>query len=181
MDKPRVTSILKESNLIDFSMVRQDIMERAQVFGNACHKATELQDLGTLNTDSLDPAIIPHFNGWKQFIKDYNLTFTPDEIEHRLISKKYGFGGTPDRWHTERGLLVDIKSSTSMLPATAIQTAAYQILIEENTGIRIKQRLGVQLTEKGYKIKVYNDRADKAVFLNCLNIYRWKQRKGLLK
>ena len=179
MNEPRVTTILKESNLLDFSMVRQDIMARAQNFGHVVHKITELWDLGTLNIDSVDPAAVLCFEGWKKFRKDFGLSFKPEEIEHRLTSK-LGFSGTPDRWHTEKGILVDIKSSSSMLPAVAIQTAAYQILIEENTGIKIKKRIGVQLTEKGYKIEPYDDRADRAVFLSCLNVYRWKQRHNML-
>jgi len=184
MIKPRVTGIMQAEGLIDFSMVRQDIMERAQVFGTAVHKAAELWDLGTLDINNLDPAIVPYLEGWKNFLKDYGLTFTPEEIEHRLVSKRYGFGGTPDRWHTEKGLLVDIKSTTAMYPATAIQTMAYQMLIEESLKIKIKKRIGVQLTGepgKGYKIAPYKDTSDKSVFLSCLNVYRWKQRKGLIK
>ena len=184
MNEPRVTSILQENKLIDFSMVRKDIMERACTFGSACHKATELHDLGTLDIDSLDPAIVPYLEGWKNFLKDYGLTFTPEEIEQRLVSKRHGFTGAPDRWHTKKGLLIDIKSTTAMYPATAIQTMAYQMLIEETLKIKIKKRIGVQLTGqpgKGYKIAPYKDTSDKSVFLSCLNVYRWKQRKGLIK
>ena len=180
MDKPRTTNILKAAGLIDFSMVRQDIMKRACAFGNAVHKATELDDLGTLDTTTVDPPVVPYLEGWRKFKKDYNLHFEPHEIEHRLISKKYGFNGTPDRWFTPKGILIDIKSSTSMMPATAIQTMSYQMLIEENFKIKIKKRLGVQLTEKGYKISPYKDSTDKAVFLACLHVFNWKKRYNLL-
>ena len=184
MNEPRVTGIMQAEGLIDFSMVRQDIMERAQVFGQAAHKACELWDLGTLDINSLDPAIVPYLEGWKNFLKDYDLTFTPEEIEHRLISKRYGFTGAPDRWHTEKGWLIDIKSTTAMYPATAIQTMAYQMLIEENLKIKIKKRIGVQLTGQpglGYKIAPYKKKTDKSIFLSCLNVYRWKQTEGLIK
>lgn len=187
MDKPRTTNILKAAGLIDFSMVRQDIMERACAFGSAVHKATELDDLHTLNIDTVSEPILPYLEGWRQFKKDYNLTFSPSEIEHRMVSKKYGFNGTPDRWHTQKGILVDIKSSTVMYQSTSIQTMAYQMLVEENFGIKITKRLGVQLLGiatpggKFYRIEPYTEKSDKAVFLSCLNIFNWKKRKGTLK
>ena len=177
---PRVTGILQAAGLIDFSMVRQDVMERAQLFGTAVHKTTQLWDLKKLDINSLDPSLLPYLEGWKKFLKDYDLEFTENEIEHSLESKRYGFRGTPDRWHTIKCLLPDIKTSTQMYVATAVQTAAYQILIEENMGIKIKERLGVQLTEKGYKVEPYKDSSDKAMFLSCLSIYNWKQRHNML-
>jgi len=182
MNEPRVTSILQAAGLLDFSMVRKDIMERAQVFGTAAHLAAQLDDLHTLDIDSVDSSIMGYLESWRKFCKDYGLTFTPEEIEQRLVSKRYGFAGSPDRWHTEKGLLVDIKTSTVMSAATKLQTAAYQILIEENMGIKIKERLGVQLTENGYKIAPpYNDKSDKPAFLSFLYGYNWKKKEGYIK
>ena len=181
-NKPRVTAILQEAGLLDFSMVRPDIMGRAQVFGTAAHRAAQLDDLHTLDMNSVDRSIMGYLESWRKFCKDYGLTFTPEEIEYSLVSKKYGFRGTPDRWHTEKGLLVDIKTSTVMSAATKLQTAAYQILIEENIGIKIKKRMGVQLTENGYKIAPpYNDKSDKPAFLSFLYGYNWKKREGYIK
>jgi hypothetical protein len=173
---PRVTEILRGAGLIDFSMVPASIMAPAQRFGSAVHKATELCDKGTLDIDILSEPLIPYLDGWKKFITDYNITIKPDEIERQFISKIWGFKGTPDRWPLvgNKRTLIDLKSSTSMYPATAIQTAAYQILLEEN-GIKIQQRWGVQLNNKGtYKIEVYKKISDRTVFLSALNIYKWK-------
>ena len=180
MDKPRVTNILKTAGLINFDMVPKDILERACAFGSAVHLATQLDDLGTLDIDTVDSSIMGYLESWRKFCKDYDLSFTKDEIEHRLESK-YGFNGTPDRWHTQKGILVDLKSSVAMYPSTEIQTMAYSMLVEENYKIKIKQRLGVQLTEKCYKVIPYTDKSDRAVFLSCLNIFNWKKMRGLLK
>lgn len=182
MDKPRVTGILKAAGLIDFSMVPQGIMERAQSFGTAVHLTTELYDKGTLDMDSLDPSLVPYLDGWKKFLKDYNITIKPDEMEKQFESKRYGFKGSPDRWPEIAGKItvVDIKTSTQMYAATAVQTMAYQMLLEEN-GVKPKERKGVQLTGDGlYKIEPYTDSSDKSVFLSALNLYRFKQRKGML-
>jgi CRISPR/Cas system-associated exonuclease Cas4 (RecB family) len=174
-----VTEILRSEGFIDFSMVPAEIMERAQIFGTALHKATELWDKNDLDITTLSAPLIPYLEAWRKFIKDFNITIKPDEIERHLTSKKLGFQGTPDRFTVINGkiTIVDLKSSTSMYPATEIQTAAYQILVEENTGLKVSQRWGVQLTEKGtYKIEPYKDPTDRSVFLSALNIYNWKRR-----
>jgi len=98
------------------------------------------------------------------------------------VSKRYGFKGSPDRWPEIKGKItvVDIKTSTQMYVATEVQTMAYQMLLEEN-GVKPKERKGVQLTGDGlYKIEPYTDSSDKSVFLSALNLYRFKQRKGML-
>jgi len=175
----RVTEALQSAGLIDFSRVREDIMERAQAFGTAAHKACELHDKGSLNFASLSGPLIPYLEGWKKFLKDYNITIDPNEMEKRFVSKKWGFSGTPDRWPLigRKRTVVDIKTCTVMYAPTAIQTAGYQILLEE-TGIKIHQRWGVQLNEKGtYKVEPYTDPADRTVFLSCLNVCKWKGRK----
>ena len=182
---PRVTQILQVAGLVNFDMVKEDVLRRACAFGSAVHKACELWDSKILNivefvNNPKTKPLVPYLESWKQFLKDYDLSFEPEEIENRLISEKYGFGGMPDRWHRKKGILPDIKTSTQMYPSTAIQTMAYQMLVEENYKIKIKKRLGVQLTEKGYKISPYTDSSDKAVFLACLHVFNWKKRYNLL-
>lgn len=176
---PRVTGILKAEGFIDFSKVSPELMEAAQLFGTALHKATELWDKNDLDLSTLSAPLIPYLEGWRKFIKDFHIVIKPEEIERHLISKKWGFQGTPDRYPVIGGkvTIIDLKSSTSMYPSTAIQTAAYQILVEENTGLIVKQRWGVQLNDKGtYKIEPYTSATDKSVFLSALNVFNWKAR-----
>jgi hypothetical protein len=175
----RVTEILRSAGLINFDMVRPDVMERAQVFGTAVHKATELDDLGVLNMNTVHASIVPYLEAWRAFCKDFNLTFTQDEIEQRLVSEKKNFTGMPDRIKKERKLLLDIKSGSVIAPSIYAQLGGYQILAEENN-IRIKESLCVQLTAEGYKIYPVNDSSNKAVFLSALNIYNFKKRHKML-
>jgi len=176
---PRVTEILRSEGLSDFSMVPMSIMEPAQKFGTAVHKATELWDKETLDVSILSEPLVPYLNGWKKFLSDFNGIFiVPEFIEKSFISKKWGFRGTPDRivLIDKKTILVDIKTSTGMYPSTSVQTAAYQILVEENTGLRIKERWGIQLNEQGeYKITPYTKISDRTVFLSALNLYKWKK------
>lgn len=179
---PRVTEILKGAGLSDFSRVPIDILEASQHFGTAVHLACQLWDLKTLDIDVLSEPLIPRLEAWKKFIKDYKVIILPEEIEKQFISEKYGFKGTPDRWPIIRNkrTLIDLKSSDTMYPSTEIQTAGYQILLEEN-GIKIHQRWGVQLRENGtYKIEPYKEILDRSIFLSALNLYNWKKRRNLL-
>ena len=177
---PSVTEILQEGGFIDLSAVRPDVLEAARNFGNAVHKMAELWDKGTLEMLTLDPQLLPYLEGLKKFEKDYELSFEPDEIEQHLFSKVWHFAGTPDRFKKNRGLLIDFKSGT-MQPATKLQTAGYDVLIEENLRIKIKERLGVQLLPGDYKVYPYKDRTDKIVFLGAVNGYYFKQKHNLLK
>lgn len=181
---PRVTEVLRTEGISDFSHVPQDIMDRAQKFGNAVHKMTELWDKGILNIDILDKNLVPYLEAWKKFKTDYKIYIAPDDdIEKHFVSKKWGFCGTPDRivYVGQKLTLIDIKSSTSMYASTELQTAAYQILVEENSTCKVNQRWGVQLKEDGsYKVEPYTEISDKTVFLSALNLYNWKKRKGLL-
>jgi hypothetical protein len=175
---PRVTEILRNAGLIDLSFVKKDILERAQKFGSAVHKATELDDLGILNTEILSGPLLPYLEGWRKFRKDFNLNFSRDEIEKHLVSTKWGFQGTPDRIARADNILVDIKTTSGVYPSTAIQCAAYVLLAEEG-GIKIKKQFCVQLKEGTYSVTPYNDPSDKSVFLSALNLYNWKKKHNL--
>lgn len=179
---PRVTDILKGAGLIDFSYVPGKVMIPAQEFGTAFHLARQLWDKGTLDETSLSEPLIPYLEGYKKFKKDYGFVVTVNESEEQLVSIKYGFKGTPDLWPVIQGkrTLVDTKTSTSMYPATEIQTAGYEILLSEN-GIKINRRWGVQFKEDGtYNVKPYTEISDRGTFLNCLGVHNYKIRKGLL-
>lgn len=179
---PRVTEILKVAGLLDFSHVPDQVMIPAQDFGTAFHLARHFWDMETLDEESLSEPLIPYLEGYKSFKKTFGFTVKPDESERQLVSVKYGFKGTPDLWPIIQGkrTLIDTKTSTSMYPATEIQTAAYDILLEEN-GIKVKRRWGLQLKEDGtYKIEPYKEVSDRATFLNCLGVYNYKKRKGII-
>ena len=78
-------------------------------------------------------------------------------------------------------ILVDLKSSTTILPATKLQTAAYQMAFEEQTGLKISQRWNVQLCSNGnYKIHKYKNRTDGRIFLGAVQGYHFKKENNLL-
>jgi len=177
---PNVTTILKKLKFIDFGNVSDTTLERARILGGYVHEATALDDKDDLDFNSLSPGLKPYVEAWRKFKEDFKIRFKSEQIEKPLYSKIYRFSGTPDREAIEingKMTLVDIKTSTTMQRYFELTTAAYKILQEENLGIKIVQRWGIQLLPDGtYKIHPYKNNSDETVFLSCLNIYKWLER-----
>lgn len=180
----RVTEILRLEGIVDFSRVPPDIMRRAQAFGTAAHKTTELWDKKTLDVEILDPNLLPRLEAWKKFLHDYNITIDPSEIEVSFTSLKWGFRGTPDRWPFmgKKRRVIDLKTSTQMYAATELQTAGYAILLEEAGYPVHDERWGLQLLEDGkYKVEPYKNKSDKTCFLSARNMVGWKLEHGIIR
>jgi len=179
---PSVTTLLQQQDFMDFSSVNQSLLERSQDFGTAIHEACELYDKKTLEESSLDPGLKPYMESWKKFIKDYGAEFL--EIEKIVYSTRWRAAGTLDRVATLKKYpgytLIDIKSSTAVLPCTALQTAGYKIFWEEMTGLKIARRWIVQLLPNKYLVHKFTEPTDESVFLSALACYRWKRRNKIL-
>ena len=178
---PSVTQILKANGLSDFSMVNPDILERAKQFGLAVHKGCELHDLKTLDRDSLCDPLVPYIAQWQRFITNFKVQIL--DIEKRFWSTKYRFGGCLDRVAIINGklTLVDIKTTTSINPTTAIQVAGYSLLYNEGRKFRdkIKSRWCVHLKEKTYELQEYKDVRDEQIFMACLTVANYKTGRGI--
>lgn len=180
VEVPSVTQVLRDSGILDYRFVNQEVLHRASRFGTAVHRATELWDKGTLNMDTLAPALLPYLEQWIAFRKDFG--FVPELIEYQDYSRKYRFGFTLDR----RGMfgkssfagkraLVDIKTGID-LPGFRIQTGAYdgahnELFPKE----KIKIRVCVLLGPDSYKIEEHKDKSDFSTFLACLQIYNFRK------
>src|SRR3990167_1236157 len=173
---PRVTTILSEAGLTDFSKINPVVLEASAKFGTAVHLATKLWDETNLNMETLSAPLLPSLEAWKKFKRDYGIICFVD-IEKHVISKKWKYQGHLDRIAIVYGerTLIDIKSVNTVMPATAIQTAGYKIGWEETSKQRIRQRWCVQVLEDGYKITEFKERTDESVFIACLQLYRWKE------
>lgn len=170
---PSVTQVL--GPLSDFGFVNADVMARAQQFGKAVHKAVELSEAGTLDMAELDPLLVPYLDGyllWRAHLK-------PDVVrcEVRVGSSMYGYAGTLDILATKdrRRILVDVKSGG--IGTVGPQTAAYKQAAEETTGEGIHERKCLKLTAKGPRVVLLEDGTDWSVFLSCLNIRNFKEKR----
>jgi len=174
---PSVTSILEAVGITDFSQVPDGLLLPAIEFGQAIHKATELDDLGNLDEDTLDDKLRPYLNAWRSFKKEYNVRVK--YVERKVYSKKYRYCGRIDKvayvgdWLS----VIDIKSSSQLHKATAIQTAGYKQAYNEEATKQIIRRYAVLLKEDGtYKVEEYKDPSDINVFLSALTLYNYIRR-----
>lgn len=175
---PSVTQVL--GILTDMGKIPTDVLENARDRGKIVHALTEYSDTGRLTTSMVDDAddagYLPYLAAWSRFKSENIVTFT--DYEERFYSPSYGYAGTIDRVGTLDGqdTIFEIKTG-DFYPTYALQTAAYQVLWEENTAMKIDRRVSVLLNPNGrYTLKEYdpNPMADFAVFYACLTILKWR-------
>lgn len=175
---PCVSDILRAGGFLpDFSQVNEQVLNASRDFGKAVHRACALWSANNLDEKALDPLITPWLESWKKAVKYLGIKII--KVEEPMVSEKWRFAGTPDIIGIIKGnVVVDIKTPSSFHPSTALQTAGYEILAEEN-GFKIKQRIGVRLTAEGRpQIKVFDGSMDKIVFCGAVNGYHWKTKNG---
>lgn len=182
LTNPRVTQILKSCGFYDgLSHINPEVLEYARNRGTLGHKARELYDNGNLDFDSLDEILRPYIEGWINFKRDFNFITLESEV---AFSSIFGFCGTLDLVGTANGslCLIDTKFTSSINEAVAYQTAAYTMGYAELKGVRIENRLCVQLLPKGkkkYRVREYKDNRDFKRFLGCLDIHNIKNYEEL--
>jgi len=177
---PGYSQIIKELALSDYSHVPQAIMDAASLFGDAAHKACELDDLGTLDMDTLSAPLLPYLQGWANFKEDYKAIVIPEWVERVSGSVRWRFGCKPDRvLDFPKGLgVTEIKTTTTIMPSVALQTAAHKIVFEEETKKKIVLRYAVQLAPeapRGYRIKEFKNKTDEETFICARKLYAWKK------
>jgi len=88
---PSVTGILRAVGLSkDFGGIADFYKER----GQAVHKAIELFLKGTLDETTIDPVLIPYWEGFKRYWEKHKEK--PTFIETPQYCEEYGFAGTAD-------------------------------------------------------------------------------------
>lgn len=181
MDPLHVTEILRRAFGNEYASIPADVLAFAAARGTAVHVACEYDDDGDLDESSLDPAVVPYLQAWRRFRADTGATV--EGIEVSVESKRRQYVGTLDRllWINGKFCLADIKTTASISPLVALQTAGYQIAWEEaNPGDKIGIRCCVQLREDGtYRVEWYKERTDKSVFLAAVTVAQWRRKWGM--
>lgn len=154
-----------------------ELKEAAADLGTRAHQAINaLIDGGTMDlTEDVKPAV----DGFLKFIEESNL-----KIEHgdrKIISMKYGYGGSLDALGLENGriVVVDFKTSSAIYPEYGLQVAAYCQAFQETYGLDYLPeayilRLGKTKPEFEFR-KV--ESLDKCLkwFLNALELYQFQK------
>jgi hypothetical protein len=170
---PGVTTVLEV--LDTYAGVPREALEYASRRGTAIHVATELDDKGTLDEDTVEDEIWPYLLAWRAFRLDSG--FSPDGIEERVFHPKQWYAGTYDREGILEGdnAIVEIKTTAKLMPSTGPQLAAYQEARNYRRSDKVRRRWAVQLRDDGdYRLKEYKDAGDRGLFMACLTLHNWK-------
>lgn len=183
---PSVTQVLRP--LYDFSMVGADVLEHKRQIGVATHLAIKLWLDEELEDASVVDPWAGYFRGWLKFWDEMGLTRADvGEAEKPLAHPAMRLAGTPDLplFIAHGWAVVDVKTADNLHPAWALQTAAYQELINLNTAghsHEIKRRYSLRLREDGtYRLDEHTNKGDWATFLSFYSVHRFMQNHNLLE
>ena len=156
---------------------RQWADEAAMWRGSVVHSCCELDDRGTLDEATVDPAAVGFLHAWRMFKTEMRVEFM--EIETPHTCEKCRYAGRPDRVAMLNGqkMVLDIKSG-GVGVATGIQLAAYCELAAtmERAAVRLQADGRYTLTQ--YSVR--DLRRDHAVFLNALAVWNWRKERRLV-
>lgn len=176
---PSVTTILSHFGMTpDFDKFGNDT---SRDFGTAVHKVLELFDNDVLHAYNYDPVIEPYLNGYKKFLKEFKPEW--EMIETPLISKIWGFAGTADRVGVIKGktCVLDFKTG-SPNPYHELQTAGYQVLVEDNYKVNVKVRHSLYLMPDDFRLSPeYTKRSDRSIMIGQAQSYQWKLTNKLIR
>ena len=159
-----------------WSFIDPDVLQRAADFGRAVHEACEFYDLGDLDEDSLDPALAPYLDGYKQFLAAKKPVW--EHIEQRVASAALCCAGTLDRMGLigKTRWLIDLKSTAATPITVGPQTAAYAEFAKQTLGFKPQKRACLILKPGGFNLVPLNDPADYSLFVSSLNVWRFLEK-----
>ena len=172
-----VTSMLKDME--DLSSIPPAILARKAALGTAVHYATELDDQGLLDEDTVHEEVRGYLEGWRMFKREHEVKFI--SIEQKLAHCRMRYAGTVDRVMKvdgERGVW-DIKCRLEIPPSVGIQLAAYNELVRENCLVDRRYKLAnhaIQLKPDGtYQIHSFNHEEHYAAWVALLTLRNWRK------
>jgi hypothetical protein len=178
IELPSVTTVLKETRLIDYSMIPQDVLQNAARRGTAVHQALALLDEEALDEETVDPEIRGYIEAYLRFKRESG--FEPALIEYRSWSPVHRYAGTLDRTGTigNDNVLLDFKTGMVMA-GHRLQLAAYQAFLPDPLRLR---RIALQLKGDGtYRVHEFPDREyrrDLSIFLGALAVVNFMRAGG---
>jgi hypothetical protein len=175
---PSVTTVLADAGVVDFSVVKQEIRERAMRRGTSVHFACQLWDENALEYRKVPKALRGYLKAWKEWRRASG--FVPLVIEQPFISP-HGYAGTPDRFGrfpNGTTAVLDLKSGKGdVADWVRIQTAAYARWYQIGSTLP-PRRIGIQLHADGtYRVREFEPRTlqyDFSIFFASLT--EWKGR-----
>lgn len=179
---PSVSEVIQP--VCNFDGVHVDILERKQEIGKNVHLLCEWFDLKKkIDARSIDPALKPYFEAYKDFVKKMKPKWTI--VEKRDWHRTLGYAGTPDRYGHLQAMgmdrwMIDLKCVAKVSPATGLQTAAYCELVHQAEPTTHARRAAVQLKPDGtWRFEEFTNTDDRRVFLSLLSLWNWRTKHGI--
>jgi hypothetical protein len=144
---PSVTQVL--SLVTDATWFTDDCRWR----GSAVHAACQYLDEGDLDWATVEPEHEGYVRAWERAVRECG--FVWDGIEEELYHPQHQYAGRRDRRGRigQSRVVVDLKTSATLAPQTAMQLAAYVAPLESPRAYR---RFAVRLKPDGtYTVKEY--------------------------
>lgn len=174
---PSVTQVLGILN--DWSGIPPAVLEAARDFGANLHAAINLYNRGELDKASVDAPLVPYLDGWEAFLDQSGAVVIASE--QPVYHPSLGYAGTPDVVLDWNGRIVvpDIKSTHAVPRTVGPQTAAYAEAWWYTNGARGRrpERYCIHLQDGKYQLHKRNDPADWSMFLSCLNVFKYLEKK----
>ena len=171
---PSVTQVLAPLN--SWENVPADILDRACDLGRAVHLATELDDLESLDENSLSSEVGGYLEAWRRFRRETGVK--PLLIEHRTRHLVLRFAGTLDREgvYADELTVLEIKSG-ARVRAHGVQLAGYALARKAELALSgYPQRRAVYLHDDSrYEAPKFTKTSDYPTFIGLLNLHQWRQ------
>ena len=176
---PSVTKVLSSNGISDYSSVPSQTLEEAAARGTAVHRILELYDMGQLI--QCPEWATEYLVAWKKFKTEKNVKILACEM--RVFHDKFWFAGTPDRIAMIGGekCIIDIKTTSAVMWAHSIQTAAYSLAYRQQSKERAIKRCSVYVWGSGkYEFVEHKEKSDESLFLSALQVHNGKVSNGVI-
>lgn len=159
-DVPSVTGILKAIGLAkDYSGLDSFYRDR----GTAVAKAIELFLREALDEKSLDPVIVPYFDGFRRYWDKHSAN--PTHIEEPRLNEHYWYAGTPDLITANK--VIDWKCSKDHDSIAELQGEGYKLFVPYVIPFDVVQFPG----DGSFKIFEYGDKSD--TWPSVMKCFEW--------
>ena len=161
---PSVSEILQKVGLCkDYTGISPFYAER----GAATHLAIKYFLKGTLDEDSLDPVVRPHFEAFRAYWSKHR--HKPIQIEEPLYDENWKYAGTPDLVCED--MIIDWKCSKNHDRVAELQGEGYKVLVGPPIRFRV-----VQLMDSGnYEVFDYGEKIE--YWESIWKLYHWKVKR----
>lgn len=185
---PSVTQVFALLGMIDYSHIREEILERKSQIGVAVHSAVQFLCEGTLDWDTVDETSMNYVVAAETWMKEQGFVSVAQEEQgiHCVNGMMYGWmsdsRGTVLYKGRLRHVILDLKTCVASSPTWKLQTAAYALAAPKLTNGEKYLRCILQLKADGTaRPHYFEDREDENTFLYALYVAIWMLNHGIGK